>query len=163
MTRVAFDCRIDALFAAVSIYFFATTLSAEDCYSPECPQQIKTWLLGSFFSLFALQGLVVTIFASKDRRVSLLIFIMTTLVYAPAMLMFNIWGNALVEQVESNTMCKFEGVAQSFELLYLLSIYCSLFIYFIYTAVVRECFKRFFLAMDMNPTILYSSFNPHGF
>ena len=62
---------------------------------------------------------------------ALLTFIMTTLVYAPAMLIFNIWGNALVEQVESNPMCKFEGVAQSFELLYLLSIYCALFIFFV--------------------------------
>jgi len=86
--------------------------------------------------------------------VSLATFAITTVLYAPTMLGFNFWGNTLVEQVESNVQCTSLGVAQSFELLYLVSIYCTLFIYSLYVMVVRECIKRYYLAMDLNPAIL---------
>lgn len=48
---------------------------------------------------------------SKERRNSLIAFVMTTLAYVPAMLIWNIWGNALIERIEDDKTCTFEGVA----------------------------------------------------
>ena len=79
------------------------------------------------------------------------------------MLVWNFWGNALIEQIESNVACTFEGLAQSFELLFLVSTYCTVFMYGLFVACVRECMKRYYLAIELNPAILQQAFNPNGF
>ena len=93
---------LDVLFAVSSVYFFFTELYSNDCYSAECPQQIKTWLIGSCFNFYLLQASIATIFLLKDRRLSLLAFITATLLYLPSMLAWNIWGNLLIEKIEEN-------------------------------------------------------------
>ncbi len=106
---------------------------------------------------------MLAIFKMKDRRVTLNLFAFTVAIFAPFMLVFNFWGNHLIQQIETNEKCKLNDKAQSFELLYLVSTYCTIFMFMIFTVVIRECLKRYYVAIEINPTILRSSFNPDGF
>ena len=90
------------------------------------------------------------------------IFVIMSLVWIPAMLAWNIWGTILVEQMMERELgqCVYVGFAQSFQLLFLISTYCLVFIYGIFLFVVRECMKRYYIAIEMNPAILRTSFSP---
>ena len=100
-------------------------------------------------------------FKTSNRRLSLALFAFTTSVFTPAMLAFNLWGNALVYKMTTNLDCKdyTDGIAQSFTILFLVSTYCIVFIYFIFVLIVKECARRYLLAMDLNPLALRNSFN----
>lgn len=106
---------------------------------------------------------MVTLFKLKDRKTSLGLFGFITLGFVPYMLAFNIWGNSLIQRIEVENKCEYIQTAQSFELLYLISIYCTIFIFAVFVLVVRECMRRFYLSMEINPAILRSAFNPSGF
>lgn len=54
-------------------------------------------------------------------------------------------------------------MAQSMQLLYLISTFCAAFIYLVFLLTVRECIKRYHLAMDLNPAILRQALNPRGY
>ena len=101
--------------------------------------------------------------AEKSRRKAFGLFLATTLALVPTVLAFNIWGTALAQRMDMDHQCVFLGMAQSMQLLYLISTFCAVFIYAVFLVTVRECTQRYFLAMDLNPAILRQSFNPSGF
>ena len=94
--------RLDLLVFCISIYFFCSTLLTEDCYSEECPQAIKAWIIGTFANFYLLQGLVFAMYRVKDRQIALNLFGLATVALLPLMLVFNFWGNFLIEQIETN-------------------------------------------------------------
>ena len=89
----------------ISIVFFYTKLFKDDCFAAECPTGVKPWLVATFFNFFLLQAFVTALFVSKDRRLALAMFALTTLVFVPYMLVYNVWGNILIETLESEPKC----------------------------------------------------------
>ena len=96
---------------AISIYFFFSTLIKADCFSAECPSGSRLWLVGSFVGFYALQALMATLFMTKNRKLGLNVFWFTSLIFVPLQLAFNIWGNFMIEEMESNGDCKFNDIA----------------------------------------------------
>ena len=47
------------------------------------------------------------------------------------MLALNLWGNLLIEEMDNEPECKYLGYAQSFQMLYLITTYCIVFVYLI--------------------------------
>ena len=59
--------------------------------------------------------------------------------------------------------CHYDGFAQSMQLMFLLSTYCVIFLYCIFLLTVRECMRRFYTAMELNPACLSERFNIEGY
>ena len=152
--------RLDFLVFVITLYFFVTTLTKDDCFSAECPAGIRTWFVGSFLGFYTLQLLIFTMFRTANRQYALTLFLVASFGVVPLLLIWNIWGNTLEERLnDKEHKCVYNGAAQSIQLLFLISIYCSCFIYLIFVFVVRECMRRFYIVMDMNPTIMRARFN----
>ena len=162
--------RLDLTFFAVTLLFICTTLTLPECFSAGCPTGIRTWIIGSFTSFYILQAMLFGLYGvigratNSQRRKAYGCSILTivSLVWVPAMLAWNVWGTVLVEQMMEGEpgQCVYVGFAQSFQLLFLISTYCLIFIYGIFLVVVRECMKRYYIAIEMNPTILRTSLSP---
>lgn len=95
-------------------------------------------------------------FRVKDRQIALNLFGLATVALLPLMLVFNFWGNFLIEQIETNKKCVYKDVTQSFELLYLVATYCTIFMYITFCMVIRETMKRYYVAIEINPASLRS-------
>ena len=56
---------------------------------------------------------MVSLFMVKNRQKALGIFALTTLAYVPSMLIWNIWGNSMIEEMDQkdNKECTYNGTA----------------------------------------------------
>ena len=61
------------------------------------------------------------------------------------MLIYNMYGNLLNEQIDRQPHCKAEPVAKMYQLIFLILTYCALFVYMIFAVSVREVMKRYFI------------------
>ena len=82
-----------------------TTLAKEDCYSAECPKWIKGQLVGTFIGFYILQALMLALFKVKSRKLAVGIYGFISFCYVPALLVWNIWGNSLIERMDGNLAC----------------------------------------------------------
>lgn len=62
----------------------------------------------------------------------------------------NVWGNMLIEQMDNNVNCEYNGYAQWFQMLYLIAIYCIVFLFFIFLITIKETMKRYFALMSID-------------
>ena len=155
-----FDSRLDFFCFVITLYFFVTTLSREDCFSAECPSGIRTWFVGTFLGFYTLQLLIYKMFRTENRQYALILFMVTSFGLVPLLLCWNVWGNTLEERLDDKEhKCRYNGAAQSTQLLFLISIYCVVFIYLMFVFVVRECMRRYYVVMDLNPSIMRARFN----
>ncbi len=153
---------MDVICFITSIIFFLTTFRKDDCYSPQCPSAIKPWLLLTFFSFFALQALTFALFKIKSRRRALAVWVFNSCVVMPGMLALNIWGNMLIEQMDKVVECTYLGFAQSFQMLYLISTYCVIFVYVIFLLTVKETLKRYYAFMERPADQMNMRLNMHA-
>ena len=140
--------RIDAIVFIGSIVFFLSVFRQDDCYSDECPRAVKPWLLVTFFAFYTFQLVTFSLFKIKSRKHALVVFALDSLVMMPGMLALNIWGNMLIEQMDKTPDCNYNGWAQSFQMLFLISNYCIIFIYIIFLLTIKETLKRFYAYID---------------
>lgn len=68
--------------------------------------------------------------------------------YVPGMLAFNIWGNMLIEKMDNTVDCSYIGYAQSFQMLYLITNYCVIFVFVIFLLTIKETVKRYYAFVD---------------
>lgn len=66
----------------------------------------------------------------------------------PVMLITNLWGNMLIEQMDNNVNCVYNGFAQTFQMLYLIATYCVCFVYLIFLVTIKETMKRFYVQIE---------------
>lgn len=153
---------VDILCFIASCIFFLTTFRKDDCYSPECPSAIKPWLFLTFISFFALQGLTYALFKVKSRRNAFYLWMFNSLVILPSMLALNVWGNMLIEEMDKVVECTYLGFAQSFQMLYLISTYCVIFVYVIFLLTIKETLKRFYAFMERPADQMNQRLNVHS-
>ena len=94
-----------------SLIFFFTAFRRDDCYSEECPQQIRSWMLLTFFAFYFLQGLTYALFRIKSRVLAFWVFMLSSCIVMPCMLGLNIWGNTLIEEMDKRADCTYLGYA----------------------------------------------------
>ncbi len=61
------------------------------------------------------------------------------------MLVFNMYGNLLNEQIDRSLNCRADPVAKTYQLIFLILTYCALFVYMIFAVSMREVMKRYFI------------------
>ena len=64
------------------------------------------------------------------------------------MLVMNLWGNLIIEEMDNMTDCTYSGFAQTFQMLYLIATYCVVFIYLIFLVTIKETMKRYYVQID---------------
>jgi len=139
-----------------------TAFRKDDCYSDACPKAIKPWLLITFFSFYFLQLMTYILFKIKSRKINLWLWLVNSLILLPGMLALNVWGNMLIERMDDVKECEYKGYAQSFQMLFLISSYCVIFVYIIFLLTVKETLKRFYVFMDRTPAELNQRINIRG-
>jgi hypothetical protein len=132
----------------LSIVFFFSTFREPDCYSKECPKAIKPWLLISFLNLYLFQLAVLVFFNLKNRAVVFWLWLFSSFVFMPAMFIFNVWGNLLMQDMDNTPECTYISYVQWFQMIYLISIYCISFVYAIFLITIKETMKRYHALMD---------------
>ena len=137
--------RLDICAFIATFLFFVTEFRKDDCYSPECPKNIKPWLVMTYILFYSLQGLIVAFFKVKSRKLSFFLWILSSFVILPNMLALNLWGNLLIEEMDNEPKCKYHGYAQSFQMLYLITTYCIVFVYLIFLITIKETMKRYYI------------------
>ena len=125
--------------------FFVTAFRRDDCYTEACPAAIKPWLVWTYILFYTLQGLIFAFFKVKSRKLSFYLWILGSFVILPAMLALNLWGNLLIEEMDNEPECKYLGYAQSFQMLYLITTYCIVFVYLIFLITIKETMKRYYI------------------
>lgn len=139
---------MDIVAFVATLVFICTSLWSDKTYSAACPSSIRTWVVLTFLSFYGLQFLVLAYFRTKNRRLSLTLWTGTSFVLLPAMLVLNLWGNFLIEEMDNNTDCEYNGYAQTFQMMYLIATYCAIFVYLIFLVTVKETMKRFYVQID---------------
>lgn len=142
--------------------FFFTTFRRDDCYSAACPSAIKPWTVMAFISFYLLQGCTYAVFKIKSRSRTLNTWLFNSTVVLPGMLCLNIWGNMLIERMDSIEDCEYLGYAQSFQMLYLITTYCMIFVYIIFMLTIKETFKRYYAFMDRPAELMNQRMNLHS-
>ena len=91
------------------------------------------------------------LFKIKSRVANFWVWLVNSLVLLPGMLALNIWGNMLIEEMDDEKECEYKGYAQSFQMLFLISTYCVIFVYIIFLLTIKETLKRYYVFMDRSP------------
>ena len=99
----------------------------------------------TYILFYSLQGLIFAFFKVKGRKISFTLWIICSFVILPAMLALNLWGNILIEQMDNEPKCEYIGYAQSFQMLYLITTYCVIFVYMIFLITIKETMKRYYI------------------
>jgi len=128
--------------------FFLTDFRSENCYSAACPKVIRLWLLLTFFAFYLLQGLTYGLFKIRSRKTAFAVFMTNSAVVLPGLLVLNIWGNMIIEDMDKQIECSYSGFAQSMQMIYLISTYCIVFVYIIFLLTIKETLKRYYAFMD---------------
>ena len=68
----------------------------------------------------------------------------------PEMFVVNVWGNMMIESMDNTPECTYNGYAQWFQMLYLITIYCIVFVYAIFLITIKETMKRFHALMHLS-------------
>ena len=102
------------------------------------------------------------LFKIKSRKINLWLWLVNSLILLPGMLALNVWGNMLIERMDDVKECEYKGYAQSFQMLFLISSYCVIFVYIIFLLTVKETLKRFYVFMDRTPAELNQRINIRG-
>lgn len=131
-------------FIATLIFMF-TSFWKQSTYSSACPDSIRLWLLLTFINFYAIQLLIVAYFRTGSRKLSLFLWTFTSFILLPTMLFLNLWGNLLIEEMDNDVNCTYNGYAQTFQMLYLIGTYCVVFVYLIFLVTVKETMKRFYV------------------
>lgn len=91
--------------------FFFTSFGDETTYSAECTNKIRVWLPLTYVNFYAIQFLVISYFRTKNRKLSLILWIIASFILMPSMMFINLWGNLIIEQMDNNPECKYNGLA----------------------------------------------------
>lgn len=139
---------MDIVALVATLVFICTSLWSSNTYSDACPKQIRTWIVLTFITFYGMQLMVLYYFRTKNRRLSLYLWVVTSFVVLPCMLLLNLWGNLLIEEMDNNQECIYNGYAQTFQMLYLIATYCVIFVYLIFLVTVKETMKRFYVQIE---------------
>ena len=90
-------------------------------------------------------------FKIKSRQINLWVFMVNSFILLPGMLALNIWGNMIIEEMDNVAECEYLGYAQSFQMLFLISTYCVIFVYIIFLLTIKETLKRFYILIERTP------------
>lgn len=129
----------------MTLIFILTSFGNENTYGADCPATIRTWLLVTFINFYLIQVLIYYYFKTENRRLSLILWVLTSFVLMPSMLFINLWGNLVIEQMDNDVNCNYNGYAQTFQMLYLIATYCVVFVYLIFLVTIKETMKRFYV------------------
>lgn len=83
--------------------------------------------------------------STGNKTFALWLFYMTTFVVMPWMVVYNMYGNLLNEQIDRTEDCKANSFAKTYQLILIISTYCLLFVYVIFACSIREVMKRYFV------------------
>lgn len=88
--------------------------------------------------------------ATENKFINLTLFYFCSYVLAPWMLVYNLWGNMLYQDldgssVESKGKCSGDFFFKTYFLLLLICVYLLTCMYFIFVVSMRECMKRYFV------------------
>lgn len=72
-------------------------------------------------------------------------FYATTFLFMPWMLIINMYGNLLNEQIDRTEGCVADTWAKTYQLVLIISTYCCLFVYVVFACSIREVMKRYFV------------------
>ena len=128
--------------------FFFTSFGKDTTYSPECPGLIRLWLPVTYINFFSVQFLVIAYFRTSSRKASLCMWLFTSFFLIPSMLFLNLWGNLIIEKMDNDPYCSYNGWAQTFQMIYLIAVYCVVFVYLIFLVTIKETMKRFYVQID---------------
>lgn len=92
-------CSVDVICALTTLVFLCTDFPT--CYSPECGFAIKIWLVSVYVGFYGLQLLTWAYFRIKSRRCAFYVWLFTTAFVLPCLLLLNLWGNLLIERMDS--------------------------------------------------------------
>lgn len=102
---------MDIVALVATLVFICTSLWSSNTYSDACPKQIRTWIVLTFITFYGMQLMVLYYFRTKNRRLSLYLWVVTSFVVLPCMLLLNLWGNLLIEEMDNNQECIYNGYA----------------------------------------------------
>lgn len=103
--------RMDIVAFIATLTFLLTSLFSEGTYSDQCPKNIRLWLVLSFINFYVMQVMIMAYFRTSSRRLSLVLWTITSFMLLPCMLLTNLWGNLLIEQMDNNPDCSYNGYA----------------------------------------------------
>jgi hypothetical protein len=83
--------------------------------------------------------------STGNKTFALSLFYITTFLFTPWMLIFNMYGNLLNEQIDRTENCTADSFAKTYQLILIISTYCVIFVYVIFAASIREVMKRYFI------------------
>ena len=83
-------------------------------------------------------------FKSHSKACALIWFIIASFVLVPWMLVLNLWGNIVIEEMDNTPNCDYSAYAQSYQMMYLIATYCIVFVYMIFVVTIRETMKRYY-------------------
>ena len=101
-------------------------------------------------------------FKIKNRKVNFWIWATNSFLILPGLLALNVWGNMLIERMDNETECTYIGYAQSFQMLYLISTYCVIFVYIIFLLTIKETLKRYYAYMERTQEQMERRLNIHA-
>lgn len=94
---------------------------------------------------YALQILMCTYSTVSNKNLVLALFYTASFGLAPWMILYNFYGNWLLEQMTGE--CKVDYAAKTYHLTYVILTYILLFMYFIFGAAIREAMSRYFICV----------------
>ena len=147
--KCLFVCDVLA-FSATSA-FLATKFKSADCYTAACLETVKYWFVSIFICFYTFQFLVyLSIKTSKLKwkTLSFCIYSGITFVCAPAMLILNLYGNIVIENLDEIPLCHYSALAEGFQMFYLIATYCLIVAYMVFTVSVKDAMKRYFALME---------------
>ena len=53
--------------------------------------------------------------------------------------------------MDNEPKCEYIGYAQSFQMLYLITTYCVIFVYLIFLITIKETMKRYYIQIERDP------------
>ena len=97
-------------FVGTAIFLF-TSFDKTTTYSEECPHSIKVWLPLTYVNFYSMQFLVLAYFRTSNRKLSLALWLLTSFLLLPGMLFLNLWGNLIIEAMDNDPYCTYNGWA----------------------------------------------------
>ena len=88
--------------------------------------------------------------ATENKYLNLALFYFSSYVLAPWMLVYNLWGNMLYQDISGASVdekgkCTGDFLFKTYFVLLLICVYLLACLYFIFVVSMRECMKRYFV------------------
>ena len=87
------------------IFFFSTYSTA---YPAGCPQEMRVWLPVCFAQFYAVQLLVYYFLTTKKINQACVLFLVTSFVLMPWIVVFTVWGNILIAALDNTPTCQYD-------------------------------------------------------